>query len=97
MHSAGLELTKLTYTRLEDKLIRHRGDRTIKNQVPGTSYLTGNTRHIRLVYTSCKNVSPAGRLQGASGEAPSLTSWGEAGVASLRPNQCTGRVQCTGI
>ena len=26
-HSAGLELTKLTYTRLEDNLIRHRGDR----------------------------------------------------------------------
>ena len=29
MHSAGLELTKLTYTRLEDNLIRHRGDRSI--------------------------------------------------------------------
>ena len=27
LHSAGLELTKLTYTRLEDNLIRHRGDR----------------------------------------------------------------------
>ena len=27
MHSAGLELTKLTYTRLGDNLIRHRGDR----------------------------------------------------------------------
>ena len=27
MHSAGLELTKLTYTRLEDNLIRHQGDR----------------------------------------------------------------------
>ena len=27
MHSAGLELTKLTNTRLEDNLIRHRGDR----------------------------------------------------------------------
>ena len=27
MHSAGLELTELTYTRLEDNLIRHRGDR----------------------------------------------------------------------
>ena len=26
MHSAGLELTKLTYTRLEDNLIRHRCD-----------------------------------------------------------------------
>ena len=29
MHSAGLELTKLTYTRLEDNLIRHRGDRQV--------------------------------------------------------------------
>ena len=27
MHSAGLELTKLTFTRLEDNLIRHRSDR----------------------------------------------------------------------
>ena len=31
MHSAGLELTKLTYTRLEDNLIRHRGDRLYVN------------------------------------------------------------------
>ena len=29
MHSAGLELTKLTYTRLEDNLIRHPGDRLL--------------------------------------------------------------------
>ena len=28
MHSAGLELTKPAYTRLEDNLIRHRGDRS---------------------------------------------------------------------
>ena len=28
MHSGGLELMKLTYTRVEDNLIRHRGDRT---------------------------------------------------------------------
>ena len=28
MHSGGLELAKLTYTRLEDNLIRHRGDPT---------------------------------------------------------------------
>ena len=27
MHSGGFELTELTYTRLEDNLIRHRGDR----------------------------------------------------------------------
>ena len=29
MHSGRLELTKLAYTRLEDNLIRHRGDRLI--------------------------------------------------------------------
>ena len=29
MHSGGFELTKLTYTRLEDNLIRHPGDRTL--------------------------------------------------------------------
>ena len=29
MHSAGLELPQLTYTRLEDNLIRHRGDRLL--------------------------------------------------------------------
>ena len=28
MHSGGFELTQLTYTRLEDNLIRHRGDHT---------------------------------------------------------------------
>ena len=27
MHSGGFELTKLTYTKLEDDLIRHWGDR----------------------------------------------------------------------
>ena len=36
MHSARLELTKLTYTRLEDNLIRHRGDRGILRY--GTSH-----------------------------------------------------------
>ena len=35
MHSAGLELTKLTYTRLEDNLIRHRGDRLKLQQYDG--------------------------------------------------------------
>ena len=29
MHSGGFELTKLTYTRLEDNLIRHWGDRQL--------------------------------------------------------------------
>ena len=30
MHSVGLELTKLTCTRLKDNLIRHRGDRILQ-------------------------------------------------------------------
>ena len=34
MHSAGLKLTKLTYTRLEDNLIRHR-DLYIRTWGPG--------------------------------------------------------------
>ena len=39
MHSAGLELTKLTYTRLEGNLIRHRGDRSRMHLYgPGTSW-----------------------------------------------------------
>ena len=39
MHSGGFELTKLTYTRLEDNLIHHRGGRyiTIGYQVIGYS------------------------------------------------------------
>ena len=35
MPSAGLELTKLTYTRLEDNVIRHRGDRPTIVGIPG--------------------------------------------------------------
>ena len=34
MPSAGLELTKLTYTRLEDNLIRHRGDQLLELRAP---------------------------------------------------------------
>ena len=39
MHSGGFELTKLTYTRLEDNLIRHRGDRYLSEAevVTGTA------------------------------------------------------------
>ena len=35
MHSGGFELMKLSYTRLEDNLIRHRGS---------IMYMTGKTR-----------------------------------------------------
>ena len=31
MHSGGLELAKLTYTRVEDNLIRHGGDRVYRS------------------------------------------------------------------
>ena len=40
MHLAGLELTKLTYTRLEDNLIRHRGDR-LKLLGDSMGYISG--------------------------------------------------------
>ena len=30
MHAGGFELTKLTYTRLEDNLIHHQGDRLME-------------------------------------------------------------------
>ena len=36
MHSGGLELTKVTYTRFEDTLIRHRGDRWYLIHTPRT-------------------------------------------------------------
>ena len=36
VHPAGLGLTKLTYTRLEDNLIRHRGDRLLYRLVYAT-------------------------------------------------------------
>ena len=39
MHSAGLELTKLTCTRLEDNLIRHRGDMYIARGLVGFGLL----------------------------------------------------------
>ena len=50
MHSAGLELTKLTYTRLEDNLIRHRGDRfyiqdsSVRSTRPPSSSSTSSVR-----------------------------------------------------
>ena len=47
MHSAGLELTKLTYTRLEDNLIRHRGDRSV-------GYTHPVTRAIEVSHAACK-------------------------------------------
>ena len=46
MHSAGLELTKLTYTRLEDNLIRHRGD---WHRVPPFPQLTNSRLHTTAV------------------------------------------------
>ena len=33
MHRGGLELTEMTYTRLEDNLLRHRSDRILCSQV----------------------------------------------------------------
>ena len=48
MHSVGLKLTKLTYTRLEDNLIRHRGDRGCTAVVLTTvSYVYGRDGRMR--------------------------------------------------
>ena len=46
MHSGGFELTKPTYTRLEDNLIRHRGDRATGLWHPGARYITHDQRSI---------------------------------------------------
>ena len=65
MHSAGLELTKVTYTRLKDNLIRHRGDRLIIIYVGCSSLLWGTgyqpmlrvhrSIYVRLHHGECSN------------------------------------------
>ena len=55
MHSAGLELTKPTYTRLEDNLIRHQGD---VNPSRRTSYGRGNMSKNTDDYTSYRPQEP---------------------------------------
>ena len=68
MHSARLELPKLTYTRLEDNLIRHRGDRFLQAHsldyggsveltkvISGGSYTAKNTRNETGHICSIKN------------------------------------------
>ena len=58
MHSGGFELTKLTHTRLEDNLIRHRDDRC---PIPGASYevpvLTAGSSAVHTGTLSCRNTS----------------------------------------
>ena len=44
MHAGGFELTKLTYTMLEDNLIRHRGDRLYKSVTGPQATLHQNQR-----------------------------------------------------
>ena len=44
MHSGGFELTKLTYARLEDNLMRHRGDRLLQTPGDVMYYLRETTR-----------------------------------------------------
>ena len=61
MHSAGLELTKMTYTRLEDNLIRHRGVLRFRED-PGNIF----TRY--LLYIQHKKVY---------GAPPRGLAWGE--------------------
>ena len=53
MHSGGFELTKLTHTRLEDNLIRHRGYRLTRYLVPGERLLMPRAcRATRLVFAA---------------------------------------------
>ena len=54
MHSGGLELTKLTYTRLEDNLVRHGGDRVLIR-----SHLDLKSSPKRMVSRSVLVVRPA--------------------------------------
>ena len=49
MHSAGVELAKLTYTRLEDNLIRHRGDRLKSPVIQKTKCLVAKKRYTSIV------------------------------------------------
>ena len=51
MHSVGLELTKLTYTRLEDNLIRYGGDRILTLYDPVAVAVLTLTRIIKSVVT----------------------------------------------
>ena len=64
MHSGGLELTKLTYTRVEDNLTRHRGDRlpcTMLNWVVIGMSDSNCVKTCRLICSSSRSVfaSPA--------------------------------------
>ena len=58
-HSGGFELTKLTYTRLEDNLIRHRGDRLVittssaKPVLPNTCQGRTSNTPIKEFYETC--------------------------------------------
>ena len=55
MRSVGLELTKLTYTRLEDLLVRHRGDRSL---CPDSRFKAACTRSKSESKEACVNRSP---------------------------------------
>ena len=74
MHSAGLELTKLTYPRLHDNLIRHRGDRLYYYNTPGTictyhhvlrCWITmhAQLRSVRLYIAQQRSVAPCGAVR----------------------------------
>ena len=59
MHSAGLELTKLTYTRLEDNLIRHRGDQIYSSAVPVVKACWSTFMRANKFYFNFFKISPA--------------------------------------
>ena len=53
IHSGGFELTKLTYTRLEDNLIRHRGDRQYVRNMYKDRALGGPALHNSCAKRTC--------------------------------------------
>ena len=54
MHSAGLELTKLTYAKLEDYLIRHRGDRLeVYHYLAKTLFVPHRQKRVRRFFFWC--------------------------------------------
>ena len=71
MQSEGLDLTKLTYTRLEDNLIRHRGDRL---QTPN------NIKHLLCTTTENKQHAAICSIRASCPSHPSLP----AGLVSVK-------------
>ena len=90
LHTAGLELTKLTYNRLEDNLIRHRDDRwhmRLDEPLFSSHAETYNLEDHAFMGGSLPCRQPAG----CRGDLPERLSSGPA----RRRNLCGSNVRCT--